>query len=127
MRAQLVHSHKRLIWLPCNICVLLTPICSPGCRAKHIHHHRQALGSHPLLLLPHIKKRVNSGRETPGIACPRGSLSSEALPRSPHSPFGAESYEGNNTAESLKAQQMEHVERWLYRGITATRNLAFLP
>lgn len=34
-------------------------------------------------------------------------------PQVPHLPFGVESYEDTITAESLKAQQMEHAERWL--------------
>jgi hypothetical protein len=126
VRVQLAHSHWRLTWLSWNICVLLTPIYTSGCRAKLIHHQGQALGSHLLLLLSHYQ-RVSSSRETPGMACPKG-FSSEALFRPPHSPFGTESCEGTNTAESLKAQQMEHAERWLYRGITATWNLeTFLP
>lgn len=62
------------------------------------------------------------------MACSRGFLFSKALPRSPYLPFGAEYCEGMNTAESLRAQQMEHAERWLYRSITATKNLeTFLP
>lgn len=63
LRVQLAHSCWRLIWLPWNICVLLTPVCSPGSEAKLIHHQRQALGSH--LLLPLLHVRVSSIRGTP--------------------------------------------------------------